>query len=171
MKKQFIKNLFTALSCFILIIFTSCDEVEDIEVGGTSVEEMSGDWWIIALEPDGVTPAYGGDYVQFTTNNTAADDGTMWIDDHKNWMEIKTRVNTNVNELSFSGEDDAIETYYDGTVNLKNGKISKKSYTTESNTLVDEIYFEVEFDWAAGTVFQFKGHKRTGFAEDENPHF
>ncbi len=42
---------------------------------------------------------------------------------------------------------------------------------TLSGMQVDEIYFEAEFDWDPGINYIFKGHKRTGFAEDENPHY
>jgi len=152
-------------------VFTSCDEVEDIDVGGTSVEIMSGDWWVVALEPDGVTPAYGGDYVHFTTYNTAANDGGLFLDDNGNWMEIKTKVTTNLNNLTFSGEADALEHITGGTVTVTNGSITLKSYVAASNTKVNGITFEAEFDWDPGTVYVFKGHKRTGFPEDENPHY
>jgi hypothetical protein len=165
------KLLFAALLLMVFTTFVSCDEVEDIDVGGTSVEEMSGDWWVIAFNPDGVTPAYGGDYVNFTTYNTAANDGGMFLDDHGNWMEIKTKVEANVDNLTFSGSPDAPELITDATVTVTNGKVTKKTYTVASNTKVDEISFEAEFSWDPGTVYIFKGHKRTGFAEDENPHY
>jgi len=155
----------------VFVTFTSCDKVEDLNVGGTSVESMSGDWWVVALNTDGVTPAYGGDYEHFTTYNTAANDGGLWLDDNDNWMEIKSKVTANVDAFTFTGEPNALELYTNGTVTVSNGKITKKSYTTASNTLVDEIYFEAEFDWDPGTTYVFKGHKRTGFVEDENPHY
>ena len=163
------KLILGTLLIIVFSVFTSCDEGGDPDPGATSVVELAGDWWVIALEDDGETPAYGGDYVEFTTYNTAADDGTMWIDDNDNWMEIKTRVSTNVTALTFSGEPNSPELYTDGTVTVTNGKITKGTYTTTSNTLVDEIYFEAEFDWDPGYVYKFKGHKRTGFLEDEDP--
>lgn len=33
------------------------------------------------------------------------------------------------------------------------------------------ISFEAEFSWDPGIVYKFVGHKRTGFLEDENPHY
>ena len=162
--------LFGAL-LIMALTFTSCDVVEDADVGGTSVESMSGDWWIVALEPDGVTPAFGGDYEQFSTYNTAANDNGMWINDYGHWMEIQTRVVANVNNLTFVGIANSPEEITGGTVSVGNGEITLASYTTASNTEVNEIYFEAEFDWNPGVVYVFKGHKRTGFAEDENPHY
>ncbi|OBQ56022.1 hypothetical protein JJL45_05605 [Tamlana sp. s12] len=165
------KSIIGALILMVSLSFTSCDEVEDVNVGGSSVEKMSGDWWVIALEPDGVTPAYGGDYVQFSTYNTAANNDMMWVDDHGHWMEIKTQVETDLDAMTFEGEPNSDELITGGTVSVTNGVITKATYETSSNTMVDEITFEAEFDWAPGTVFKFKGHKRTGFAEDENPHY
>ena len=74
MKINKLKSYVIAASAMISILFTSCDEVGDINVGGTSTEQMAGDWWVVALQEDGVTPAYGGDYVHFTTYNTASND-------------------------------------------------------------------------------------------------
>ncbi|SFS69838.1 lipid-binding protein [Lutibacter maritimus] len=169
--KSNVVNLFMTL--LLITTFTSCDEVGDgdLDAGSTSVVEFAGDWWVIALESDGITPAYGGNYVQFTTYNTAADDGTMWIDDNNIFFQIKTRVSTNTSNLTFSGDVNSSELYTEGTVTVSNGKVTKGSYTTSSNTVVDEIYFEAEFDWDPGTIYKFKGHKRTGFLEDENPNY
>jgi len=95
----------------------------------------------------------------------------MFIDNHGNFFEIKTKVNTNLSNLTFSGETDALEMISGGTVSVTNGTFSKGTFVTASNTTVDEISFEAEFDWDLGTKYIFKGHKRTGFAEDENPNF
>lgn len=51
------------------------------------------------------------------------------------------------------------------------GMITRETYTTASNTVVDEISFDAEFSWDPGTVYKFIGHWRTGFLEDENPHY
>lgn len=151
--------------------FTSCDEAGDTLVGGTNLKDLSGDWWVVALQPDGVTPAYGGDYVHFTTYNTAANDNTLWLDDNDTWMQIKSRVSVNMNDDTFSGEANALEVYTGGTVTVTAGSFTKNTYTVASKTKVDEITFSAEFDWDPGTVYVFKGHRRTGFGEDENPHY
>ncbi|WP_339916782.1 lipid-binding protein [Yeosuana marina] len=168
------KNI-NIIKVFILLctvsLFVSCDEGGDPDPGGTNVEAIAGDWWVIALEPDGVTPAYGGDYVQFSTYNTAANDNGFWLDDNDNWMEIKAKASLNVDGMTFSSEPNTPELYTDETVTVTNGMITKNSYTTTSNTTVDEISFEAEFSWDPGTVYKFVGHKRTGFLEDENPNY
>lgn len=163
------KYFFSAL-LIMALTFTSCDEVEDAEPGGTSVEAMSGDWWIVGLFPDG-TVAYGGDYEQWSTYNTAADNGGMWLDDFGHFFELKSKVTANVSNLTFSGETDAEEVITGGTVTVTNGIIRENAFTTASNTVVNTIEFEAEFSWDPGTAYKFVGHKRTGFAEDENPHY
>ena len=157
-----------------LLLITACspnEGYEDYTVVESPVNNMAGDWWVIALEPDGVTPAFGGDYVMVTTTNTAADDGvTMLIDDHQNYFEFRTKIDINSSDRTFTGNDN-VELYYDGEIVLGNGSMTSNTYTTTTGTAVDEIYFEAEFDWFAGVTFIFKGHKRTGFLEDENPHY
>lgn len=158
-----------ALLMLLFVTVTSCDNVGDIEIGGTSVESMAGDWWVIALNPDD-TPAFAGDYVHFSTYNVAADDGGMWIDDFGNWFEIKSRVRANVDNLTFSGDVEA-PNEFGGWITITSGVIVKEAYEAESGTMVDSIYFEAEVDWFPGTIFKFVGHKRSGFGEDENPHY
>lgn len=167
--KHTIKILFLSL---VLMVSCSPNEgYEDIELAESSVLVMASDWWVIALEPDGVTPAFGGDYVMVTTTNDASDDGsTMIIDDHQNYFEFRTKIDVDLSSRTFTGKDN-VEMYYDGEILLANGSMTQKTFTTTTGTQVDEIYFEAEFDWFPGTTFIFKGHKRTGFLEDENPHY
>lgn len=165
------KLLFGALLIMVFTTFTSCDEVEDITIGGTNLEAMSGEWWVAGFFPEGESPAYGGDYVQFSTYNTASNDVGLWIDDFGNFFEIKTKVTVDLNSMTFVGIPDSEEVITGGTVTVSEGRISKGTFTTASNTKVDELFFKAEFDWDPGTVYEFKGHKRTGFAEDENPHY
>lgn len=165
---KILKN--TLLLSFILALtLTSCDQGGEPTIGGTVTQKFSGDWYIIALEPDGVTPAYGGDYNLYSTYNAASNDENFWIDDHDSWMEIKTKVQaTDLKNLTFSGKPDSEELYTEGTVTVTNGKILKNAATSFGGHVVDSIYFEAEFDWDPGTVYKFAGHKRTGFKEDEH---
>lgn len=166
-----IKIYRVVLVLFTLSLFVSCDEGGDPDPGGTSVQDIAGDWWAVALNPGGETTAFGGDYVQFSTYNTAANDNTFWVDDHNNWMQLKARVTLNADRLTFQSEANTPELYTDETVTITNGLITRDVFTTESNTLVDQITFNAEFSWDPGTVYEYVGHFRTGFLEDENPHF
>lgn len=165
------------ISSIILIIAVACSSIacetenDTPDSSGLVLQEAIGGWWVIALEPDGATPAYGGDYVKFNTYNSSANDNTLWLDDNGEWMEIKAKATMNISNLIFSSDPEVEELYSGGTVTITNGQITKNSFTTASNTLVDEIYFEAEFDWDPGTAYIFKGHKNTGKVEDLNPHF
>lgn len=151
------------------LIIVSCDEGGDPDPGATSTVEFAGDWFIVGYFDDG-SVAYNGDYVLHSTYNAASNDENFWIDDHDTFFELKTKVQANFNDFTFSGPPNASELYTDGTVTISNGKILKnagRSYGTR--TVVDSIYFEAEFDWDPGTTYIFGGHKRTGFLEDDNP--
>jgi len=150
------------------VTFTSCDKVEDPNIGGTSVEAMSGDWYVQLLI-DG-EDAYGLGYMLISTYNTAADNGTeMWIDDQHNvwWFKAKTPVD--INSLTFSGNDlPSSVDGYDITLNISNGIITKGDVLTEAGNPTDGISLDIEFSDDPGTIYQLVGYKRTGFAEDEH---
>lgn len=164
-KSNIVKAL---LSLLIITSFTSCDEGGEPDPGGTTTQSFAGDWHIIGYEPDGVTPAYGGGYVLYSTFNASSNDENFWIDDHGTFFEIKTKVQvSDFNSMTFSGPVDAPELYTEGTVTVSNGRIFKNGGETFGGHVVDSIYFEAEFDWDPGTIYKFGGHKRTGFLEDE----
>ncbi|MEO0046382.1 MAG: hypothetical protein RL705_1573 [Bacteroidota bacterium] len=168
MKKMKILKNSLVVSLFLALSLTSCDQGGDPTPGGTATEKFAGDWHVIALEPDGVTPAFGGDYNLYSTYNASSNDENFWVDDHNSWMQIKSKVQaTDFNALTFSGQPDADELYTGGTVTVTNGKILKAAAQSFGGHTVDSIYFEAEFDWDPGTVYKFAGHKRTGFLEDE----
>ncbi|MCB4807739.1 hypothetical protein LG651_05710 [Tamlana sp. 62-3] len=148
----------------------SCDQVESIpDENGIVVDEIDGGWWIIALDPDGTTPAYGGDYQKIDIYNTSENDNTFWLDDHGSWMELKAKATLDLEALTFSSDVNTPELYTDGTVTITNGVITKDSYTTATGTVVDAIMFEAEFSWDPGTVYIFKGHQSTAKVDDLYP--
>ena len=163
------KHILTLLlSAFLITSFVACDEGGNPDPGATSAVEFAGDWYLIGYFPDG-TIAYNSGYHTYTVYNTADDNGDFWIDDHGDFYEIKTKVTSNPETLTFSGPPNAPELITGGTVTVSNGKIIKDGGRgSGSGTVVDSMYFEAEFDWDPGTVYQFAGHKRTGFLEDEH---
>ena len=172
--KKCIKILFFS---FLTILVSSCDETEDVEIGETSLESASGDWYV-QTSIDGEVVL---DYAKITTANTAANNGTeIIIDDHKNIYYFKVKCPINPAELTFSGTDlassvvddnpdtpDVVETY-DITVTISNGTIVKDGATSTGGNTVDQISFDAEFSDDPGTIYKFSGYKRTGFAEDEH---
>lgn len=158
----FIGILFLALTT----VFTSCDEVGDTDPGGTSTQDMAGDWYVQTYVGD----ALALDYQLISTYNTSDDDGTeMWIDDHAHIWTFKAKTPVTTSSLSFSGTDlESSVDGYDITVNISNGIISLDDTETSGGNTANGISFDIEFSDDPGTIYTLKGYKRTGFTEDEH---
>jgi hypothetical protein len=173
--KQNITRILAAV--IVLTSFASCDEVDDTNVGETSVKAMSGDWYVQTLV-DGEIVA---DYALISTYNSSANDGKdMWLDDHDNIWGFKVKTPVTLSSLSFAGNNLAssivrdiastpniIETY-EVNVNITDGKTIKNGATSTGGHTVDAISFKAEFSDDPGTIYEIKGYKRTGFIEDEH---
>jgi len=169
------KEMKNILKLFLLLfifggLVLSCDRTGDGDVsddqGGTSTQEMAGDWF--------VTTSVGGtqvaDYARITTYNTSANNGQeMWIDDNHNiWdFKVKTPINYEAKTFSGSGLHSSVDGY-DVNVTITNGKIIKGGATTTGGNKSDAIEFDAEFSDDPGTIYRISGYKRTGFVEDEH---
>ena len=150
------------LSLFLGTSFIACDEGGDPEAGGTAVEALAGEWTVEILR-NGSEYNHG----HISTYNTAANvDSEMWLDDLENGWGLKAKVNLNSSASTFSG-DNLVELYYDVTVTITNGIIVKKGATAPSGTVTDSIHFNAEFSDIPGEIWEYAGHRRTGFLEDE----
>ena len=162
MKNKNIKYLLGTLLIMMFVTLTSCDEVEDADIGGTKVEAMAGDWFV---QLDGK-----GSYYHIYTYNTAADNGTeMWINDGGHFWEFVAKTPVDVNAMTFGGNQLASD--YDGykiTVNITNGKITKGNIITPAGNPTDGISFDIEFSDDPGSIYKLSGYKRTAFPADEN---
>lgn len=162
MKNKNIKYLLGTLFIMMFVTLTSCDEVEDSDVGGTKVEEMAGDWYV---QLDGT-----GSFYHISTYNTAADDGKeMWINDGGHFWEFVAKTPVVLSGMTFGGANLASD--YEGyeiTVTITNGKITKGNIITEAGNPTDGISFDIEFSDDPGSIYQLSGYKRTGFAADEH---
>ncbi len=172
-----ISNIKILLFSILTLLINSCDESEDVEIGNTALESASGDWYV----QTSINGEVVADYAKITTANTAANTGTEFlIDDRKNIYYFKVICPINLAELTFSGTDlassvvnddpdtpDVVETY-DITVTISNGAIIKDGATSTGGNTVDQISFDAEFSDDPGTIYQFSGYKRTGFADDEH---
>ena len=161
-----LKNKLTSafFGLLVLISFTSCDIGGEPNPGGTTVEKFSGDWFISATDTDGASVF---EHALHSTYNTAANDNTMWIDDHENGYYIKCKVTVNLAEGTFTASD--AENLIDGSlVTITNGKIEKNAGLSKAGHVVDKISFKAHFDYdVPGYNIIYEGHKRTGFLEDE----
>lgn len=171
MKLNILKKVsYLFLSFALITAFTSCEaEESNADESALVLQEVMGSYWIIGLETDGETAAYGGDYNKFNFVNSGANDMSFWLDDGGAFFELRAKSTINLDALTFSSEANTAELYTDGTVTITNGKIIPNSYTTASGSVVDAITFEAEFNWDAGYAYVFKGHKNTGIIADDHP--
>lgn len=166
LKNNIIKVLFGIL---IMTSFASCDEGGDPNPGGTTTEKFAGDWYINYTDASGTH-----EHVHHYTYNTAANDNTMWIDDHGDGYEIKCKMTIDPATGTFTAESQP--NYLDldatgkpkSTVTITEGKIEKGAGLSKGGHVVDKISFKAHFSYdAPGVIVTYEGHKRTGFLEDE----
>ena len=161
--KRIIKEIFSIT--ILVLLFTSCDEGGDPDPGGTMVEKLAGNWFV-QYKQDGKAVS---DYSLLSTYNTAANNGLMWLDDPS--QELKVRIKTEVNELSFSGKDvfNQVNGKYN-RITITDGKVLEKQATTTGGNVSDSIYFQIQFSDDPGNTYTVEGYRRTGFAPDEHEH-
>ena len=142
---------------------SSCDEGGKPDAGGTNMAKYAGDWYISLSDPDGPIV----DHALHSTYNTAANDNTMWIDDHQNGYYLKCKVTVDMDNGTFTATD-APNVIDAGTVTITDGKIIKNGGHSRGGHVVDSIYFKAHFSYDdPGYDITYGGHKRTGFLEDE----
>ncbi|MEN0056798.1 MAG: lipid-binding protein [Mucilaginibacter sp.] len=164
------KNIAYTLLALALIITTATSCRKDREIGGTSVEAMSGDWWV---QIDGE-----GSYYTYYTYNTSANSKTeMILDDQEGFWgsaslgRVAGKVNVDLNTLTFSCKDapNLNKDYDDASFTVTDGKILKNAATAPGTGIkTDSIDFKIEFADDPGTVYHLKGYKRTRFTEDDH---
>ncbi|APD07036.1 hypothetical protein UJ101_01520 [Flavobacteriaceae bacterium UJ101] len=158
---KYIKNI--AISLATLVWFVSCDEGGDPDPGGTSTEQLAGDWYVETYLADGTKAQ---DYALWSTYNTAANDGTLWVDDQNHTFGLKAKAQTS--GLAFSASNAENINNEGTTVTITDGEVLKGVATTSGGNVSDSIYLKVEVSNSPGTVYEVRGYKRTGFAEDEH---
>lgn len=164
-KNNFIKVLF---SIFLITSLASCDEGGEPDPGMTTTGNYAGDWFITLTDSDGVVLV---EHALHSTYNTAANDNTMWLDDHENGYYIKSKIFMNIANGQFFAND--ATNIHDGgtddsTVTITEGQIVKFGAFSKAGHPVDKISFRVHYSYDPdGYDILYEGHKRTGFLEDE----
>lgn len=157
------KSISYILSIFFLISFAACQK--DYVVENTSTVNMSGQWWAMHMVNG---EDAGAGMVEIQTYNTAKNDGKeMWITDDGNFWDYKVKCPIDYKNLTFGGENlqNAVAGY-DITISIKNGKVMKNAAHSTSGTVVDSIYYEIEFSDDPGTTYQVSGIGYTGWEDD-----
>jgi hypothetical protein len=160
-----IKKMYRAGALFIgaALLFSACTKDPDVEK--TSTQEFSGEWFIEYYE--GGAPVT--DHHKILTYNTSdPNSGKVWVEDPDVWP-FKAKFDVDPAALTFKAMNSA-EDVANGTgltIKVYEGKVLPKAGKSKSGNLVDSIYLKVEFSDDPGTVYEIKGHQRTGFFEDE----
>lgn len=154
----------TLVLAIVVLIFSlnSCQKVKD--AGATSAVKVANEWWVtLTLNGDDI---YGIGHFKIATYNTAANDGTIWIDDYGNGWNVKFKSQVDYKTLTFSANN-AQNEYYNITVNQTDGKILPKAGHSKSGNVADSIHMKVEFSDDPGTFYEMNGVERTRFPEDD----
>ncbi len=161
------KNIFFKFTLLLtLAILVSCDVGKNPEVGGTSVQDMAGDWYIETLDIDGnvLSP-----YFQISTYNLSSNSAdSIWIDDHDTWP-LKIKAPVKYSDLAFSASDTLYDNLYsEGLwIRIIEGKVIKGAAKSLGGNTTDSIRIVFEAADDEGVQYVYQGHRRTGFLEDE----
>ncbi len=166
------------LSIAAVLFLAGCQE--DIEPGGTAVEQLAGDWYVKgdAIDESGNVvfedaDLFGvGRFHLITYNTTSNSPSELYINDEGTFWDFIVKINADINALTFQGNDVQNESY-DCKVNISNGKILLGATKTPSGSPADSIVFTVSFsddEYPAKygyAAYRISGYRYTGFSDDE----
>lgn len=162
MKKNIYINTIVVL---MMIVFASACK-KDVPPGGTSVQDMAGDWYIKVNNT--------GDYFSVLTFNTSANSSTeMWVQTSAALVSgttsiaVKGKVPVELGAKTFSGTNIANIAATKTTIptfSIANGKVVPNG--TEgpvSKSPADLISFDLIVN---GVTYKIEGYHKTGYLED-----
>lgn len=168
-----LKKTFKYFAMLLAVIgISSC---EKDEIGGTAVQDMCGEWYVMVdgVDADGnVTyeDPFGLGYFPFYTYNTNANLPTeMYIDDDGKFWTFRVIVDVDYEARTFQAvgaEDD----YYGISVDVVDGKVVKDGAISQYGYVADGISFLVAFEddsyRTAGywDYLWIHGYRQTGLA-------
>jgi len=165
------KKYLILLVAAIAFSFTGCQK--DTEPGGTSVQDMAGEWWVTAEYQDaGEWVDAGVGHFKLSTYNTAANLSTeMWVNDHGSFWNFKSVVKVDYTAKTFLTTDSVTTNSVSSPtekVLITAGKVLKGAAKTPSNVAADSIVFSAVFNDDSGPiVYKISGFRRTGFPADD----
>ena len=143
-------------------IVSAC--TKDPAIEHTPTEKMAGEWFVELFEGGQAVTDY---HKVLTYNTSNVNSGQIWFEDHDIW-DFKAKLDVDGAALTFKSMNAAADVFNAGvTMKVFEGKILPKAAKSKSGNAVDSIYLKVEFSDDPGTVYEYKGHMRTGFFEDE----
>jgi hypothetical protein len=171
MEKTIVKIIMTmkklSIIAFIFLtipsLFLSCSKKPDVEY--TSTFKMAGDWYVESF----VNGMHKYDFAEVYTFNTSdPNSGQLWFDDLENTWFFKGKFDIDYASLSFKPKTGIPNLYASGeTIDIVEGKVIPNGGHSKTGVVVDSIYLKAQFSDDPGNTWEFKGHQRTGFFEDE----
>lgn len=151
---------------FLLLMSASliaCSKKPAIE--NTSTVEMSGEFFVESFR-DG---SHEYDFEKIMTYNTSDPSSSqIWLDDLKHTWWFKGKFDIDYATLSFKPKTAIPNLHATGeTIDVLEGKIIPGAGHSKTGVAVDSIYLKATFSDDPGHTWEFKGHGRTGFFEDE----
>ena len=147
----------------LITIFAGCSKKPDIE--NTATVKMAGDWWVESF----VNGVHDIDFERVYTFNTSDPNSSqIWFDDLKHTWWFKGKMDIDYSTLSFKPKTGIPNLYATGeTIDIIEGKVIPGGGHSKTGVVVDSIYLKAKFSDDPGHTWEFKGHQRTGFFEDE----
>ncbi len=159
-----------------MFFITSC---EKDPIGGTAAQKMAGEWYVTgdAIDANGNIvfkdeDLFGVGHFHLDTYNTSTNSSTeLWVNDNGHFWDFKTKINMDVNSMSFSGAD-IQNVSYDSKVTITNGKILLGAAHTPSGSVADSIVFTVSFNddtyptQYGYAAYRISGYRYTGLTND-----
>ena len=149
----------------ITVAYSACTKKPDIE--NTSTVKMAGEFWVQTFK----NGTLSNDFKKIITYNTSdPNSGKIWVDDVKHTtIPFKAKVDVDYANLAFKPTTGVANEYAAGkTINVVEGKVVPNAGHSKTGVIVDSIYLKLTFsNDASNATYEFKGHGRTGFFEDE----
>lgn len=150
------------ITIFFILFISSCSKKPDVEY--TSTFKMSGEWYTRFYDNGAAITSY---HAILSSNTSDPNSNQVWVDDLGQWP-FKAKFDVDYANLTFKPVASVTNTEIAGkTIKVVEGKVIPDGGRSKSGNTVDSIYLRLEFSDDAGTVYELKGHQRTGFFEDE----
>lgn len=160
MPRSFYKILIPVL--IVAFTMSACSKKSDVRY--TATYKMAGEWFIKFYESGKAVT----NYHKIISYNTA-DPSTnqIWVDD-LNFQPFKAKFDVDYSNLAFKVATGVANAANAGkTIKVLEGKVLPAAGHSKTGVVVDSIYMKLEFSEEPGTIYEIKGHQRTGFFEDE----
>lgn len=169
------KKIFTFFALAATVILASCSKDS---IGGTAVQDMSGEWYVQVdvVDESGALIAediMGGHFIGMTYNVNSDADNLLYVTDNGNFWKFTAQVPCDLKSKTF-GEEGKIfpNEYYSSNVKIWNGKITEGGAITPSGSTADAIEFLIAFDDEDDGeycyIYKIHGWRYTGFTADED---